>query len=381
MALQVTESPGACFVSISGLSSWPKQGIEELLIGEDHNGSLQGLEPFEKDLVGSGMEAILVRHSAGAKEVFRFERDLIGPKANDKLRADYLGRLQAFPRSLPQQIVAPARPVFLRLGNKELIIGQTQRYIPAAVELHNYLNPVWRSQRQFGNAPLTRVLLSVFDGIEALHAAGVLRVDWNPANLGVVGETVYFFDNLSAEFGGFRCATVFPAYLAPWLINQNTKLVESDEEAWKLTQPYTRLADHFAFTAMVFRAFTGTGPWGGKHREAAQRPELRGSRARSILRVPVTSPSVIADWKFPPEVMGERLHNFCHEVFQNGYRGPFPRALLGDLEWEWCDACSTEYAGYACPCYRSKRRFRPIESAAAILSRFRAGFRQRNASA
>ena len=81
-----------------------------------------------------------------------------------------------------------------------------------------------------------------------------------------------------------------------------------------------------------------------------------GERARAILRIPATSPDVIPDWNIPPEVMSEAMRNHLDKVFQEGFRGPFGRSLLADLDWQFCSHCQLEYAGYTCPCTKSRRQ-------------------------
>jgi len=377
MGLKLSEGPDAWRLEIEGLASWPKEGIHQQLYSEGSgNGRIRFNPPFCPEPVGEGTEALLARSDA---IVFRFEKDLIFGEVEPQVRQRYLERVGKFPKDLPAQILSPGKPVVVGLQGKDFAVGHSQKYIEGAVELTHFLNVYWRRQHQIGNAQLTRVLLSLLDGLHALHAAGCLRGEINPSNFGVAGETVYFWDALGMDFPGFPCRTVYPDCVDPHQLKKDLRLLKHQPEAWELQSPYTRETDLYGFVVLLFIAFTGTGPWSGKHKQAKERAELRGQRVRALLGIPVTSPDVVPDWIFPPEVMGERLLNYVHQVLQHGYRGPFPRAMLAELKWLVCPHCGLEFAGYFCPCGKGKRPFEPLAATELAGVRLRAIFERLNA--
>lgn len=377
MGLKLSEGPDAWRLEIEGLASWPKDGIQGQLYSESgKSGKIMFNPPFCREPVGEGTEALLARYGGS---VFRFEKDLISGEVEPQVRQRYLERVGKFPKALPAQVLSPGKPIVVSLNGKEFAVGHSQKYVEDAVELTVFLDFKWRRLHEIGNARLTRVLLSLLDGLHALHAAGCLRGEINPSNFGVLGETVYFWDALGMDFPGFPCRTVYPDCVDPHQLKKDLRLLKHQPEAWELQAPYTRETDLYGFVVLLFTAFTGAGPWTGKHKQAKEKAELRGQRVRALLGIPVTSPDVVPDWIVPPEVMGERLLNHIHQVLQHGYRGPFPRALLSDLEWQVCSHCGLEFAGYFCPCGKGKRPFEPVSPAELAGARLRAIFERLNA--
>lgn len=308
------------------------------------NGKPTRLDP--RKALGKGGEADVYRY--GKRQALKIWKgaehpDLQGlpdeqAAAQQRLEL-YQRKMPAFPRSLPERVVAPNQWATDASGN--CLVGYTMPLIADAEPLYRYTDRAFRAQG-ISQETVQRILLDLHTSVCALHHLGIVIGDFNDLNVLVRDTCAHLIDADSFQFGIFACPVFTPRFLDPLLCNQQAA-------APVLSQPYTQASDWYAFTVMVMQVLLNVGPYGGLYRpnDSAQRipqaarPLHRITVFRSEVRYP--RPAI------PYQVLPDDLLHHLQTVFEQDQRGVFPRVLLERLHWTRCPICGLEHGRTHCP--------------------------------
>ena len=298
-----------------------------------------------KNAIGKGGEADvfkLNRHTA--LKVFKppDHPDFVGMPEAQQAAGDRLDqhqqKLRQFPQALPSRVISPQKLATDKQGQR--ILGYTMPLLKDMEVLLKY------GDRTFRRAIATQTVVQIFQDLHQtltqLHQTQVVIGDFNDLNVLVNGTEAYVIDADSFQFGAFPCSMFTARFVDPLLC---------DDQAHQLIlqQKHTPNSDWYAFTVMLMQCLLFVDPYGGiyKPKEASQR--LPHS-ARPLHRITVFHPEV----RYPKPALpydrlsDDLLHHF-HRVFEQDWRGEFPRSLLDTLHWTTCTTCGIDHARPQCP--------------------------------
>jgi hypothetical protein len=248
-------------------------------------------------------------------------------------------KLRAFPRSLPERVVAPLELATDKRG--AAVVGFTMLHVAGAEVLMRYGDPAARA-RGLAVADAIAALRDLHATVSALHALGVVIGDFNDLNVLVRDRRAFLIDADSFQFGAFLCRVFTERFVDPLLCDPT--LGEP-----LLARPHGPWSDWYAFAVMVMQTLLAVGPYGGVYKPKGTSPKVAQS-ARPLRRITVFHPEVVYPKPAVPYAVlpDELLHQF-HLIFERDLRAPFPRVLLDDLTWTRCPLCGREHARAACP--------------------------------
>jgi len=297
----------------------------------------------------------------GEAEVFRWKNDRAIKLFKPPTHPDYAGlpqeqqaaehrlrtyqqKLRQFPQDLPSTVVMPEALVTDRSGQQ--ILGYAMPLVKGSTVLLRY------SDRPFRQTIATQTVVSLFESlhqtVEQLHQKEVVIGDFNDLNILVKGGgngtpgIPYLIDADSFQFRQFLCGMFTVRFVDPLLCDPQAKQP-------LLQQPHTPLSDWYAFTVMLMQCLLFVDPYGGIYRPKDPTQQIPAT-ARSLHRITIFHPEV----RYPkPALRYDRLpddllHHF-HQVFEQDWRGIFPRVLLSQLHWTTCKTCGIEHARSQCP--------------------------------
>ncbi len=243
--------------------------------------------------------------------------------------ASHQTKMRAFPKELPEDLVAPTGLLTDRTG--QAIVGYVMPAVRDAVPLHAYADPVFRRSGVSGPQ-----VVALFDrlatALRRLHSAGVVLGDFNDFNVLVTPDgTPKIIDADSAQFGKFLCTVFTERFVDP-------TLCAPDAPSPQLVRPYTASADWYAFYALLFQSIFYLSPFGGifKPNDPARRVP---HATRPMRRISVFHPEVVVPKQTPPfDILGEEwLHQF-RSVFEGGERTEVSSAMLRRMTFLSCGA-------------------------------------------
>jgi hypothetical protein len=283
----------------------------------------------DRDLLGVGGEANVYGYRDRAVKIYH-----PAPAGDAAARARVelaLAKVVAFPRALPDAVVAPLDVVTDDAG---AALGYAMRRVGGAAE-------VARLGRAgaMTSADASSLFARIHDVVSALHARAVVLGDFNDANVLFRRGSPFFIDADSMQFGGYPCVVAHERYLDPALYGKDLAAAPA----------FSSATDWYAFAVMLFTSLLHVHPYGGTHR--ALPTMLRRAEARhSVLRPDVAYPRAAT----PFAVLSDDLLARFSAVFDGGDRAPFPATLLA-ARWTRC-ACGVEHARRACPsCAKAAR--------------------------
>jgi len=288
--------------------------------------------------------------------------DFVGLPAQQQAAAARLAAMQhklaAFPRGLPDRVVAPAALATSRKGGD--VVGYAMAKV-AGEALARHGEVRWRRDRGVPANTVVAVLRDLAATMAAVHAAGVVIGDFNDLNVLVDGDRAWLIDADSFQYGRWPCPMFSERFVDP-------RLCDAAAPAPVLVRPHDRDSDAFALAVMIFRCLLLVGPYGGVHQPAdpARRiaPAARPLRGVAVFDPDVVYPKAAIPWAVLPD---ELLAHF-DAVFARGQRGAWPASLLASLRWTRCSACGAEHARPTCPSCRT----RTAAPAVAVRGRVRA---------
>lgn len=258
-------------------------------------------------------------------------------KAAERRIEEHQSKLLQFPRTLPQNVVAP---IGLAYDSADRVVGYVMRFVRDAEQLMRY------SEKQFRAGVPNNMVLEIFHKlhttVSGVHSQNVEIGDFNDLNVLVKGKDPFLIDADSFQFGKFLCTVYTVSFVDPLLCDPK-------ERRPVLNQPHNSGSDWYAFMVMLMRSFLYVGPYGGVYRpkDPANRvPEpMRPLRRVTIFNPEVRYPRPAVHFKVLPDDM---LATF-HKVFVEDWRGEFPIKILESMRWTKCTKCGIEHARATCP--------------------------------
>ncbi|MCC6553040.1 MAG: hypothetical protein IT372_08465 [Polyangiaceae bacterium] len=248
-------------------------------------------------------------------------------------------KLPAFPRGLPDRVIAPAELATDGRGGR--VVGYAMRLVAGAEPLLRCADPAAR-RAGLGAAEVTRVLCDLHRTVSGIHRAGVIIGDFNDLNVLVKEGEAWLIDADSFQFGAFPCRVFTERFVDPLLC-------DPDGARPVPARPHGEASDWYAFAVMVMQSLLCVGPYGGVLK--ARSPSRRvAACARPLRRITVFHPDVqypkpAIPWSTLPDELLQELHL----VFERDRRGVFPRRRLEELAWARCAGCGLEHARPRCP--------------------------------
>lgn len=268
-------------------------------------------------------------------------------------------KLRQFPQSLPERVISPQALVMNQNGQR--ILGYTMPLLTHAEVLLRYCDRRRRvkdhcrrqvgDHRKFQQAVDTQAVVDLFldlhETVSKLHFADVVIGDFNDLNILVQGTQAFVIDADSFQFGSFPCSVFTARFVDPLLCDlQGTQPI--------LCRPYCWESDWYAFTVMLMQALLFVDPYGGVYKPSDPAQRLPQA-ARPLHRVTVFHPQVrYPKPALPCDRLPKPLLDHFRQVFEQDWRGEFPRSLLENLHWHTCPSCGVEHARSTCPsCVKS----------------------------
>jgi hypothetical protein len=248
-------------------------------------------------------------------------------------------KLRAFPRGLPESVVAPVDLATDRSGKR--LVGYTMDLVAGAEVLLRYGDPSFRRSGLQGGAAVA-ALADLHATVERLHAQGVTIGDFNDLNVLVKDRRAFVIDADSFQFGPYLASVFTERFVDPLLCDPQLARP-------LLSRPFNAGSDWYAFAVMVMQSLLCVGPYGGIYKPRAASARVLPA-ARPLHRVTVFHPEVqYPRPAIPYRVLPDDLLQELHLIFERDQRGVFPRRLLDDLAWTRCPACGAEHARAVCP--------------------------------
>jgi hypothetical protein len=243
--------------------------------------------------------------------------------------------LPAFPKGLPERVIAPRELAYARAGGK--IVGYTMDLVAHSQALMRYSDRGWRMT---GVDPqsVAAIFGDLHASLKTIHQTGLVIGDFNDLNVLVKNASAYLIDADSWQFGRFVCSVFTPRFTDPLLLDRNQQLVK----------PFNRNSDWYAFAVMLIQSLLYVEPYGGVWRPPKG---IRPAQAeRQQKRITVFHPEV----RYPkPALPFDRLPDELLDQFQRTFsrdeRGVFPLSLVQNLRWTKCRQCGIEHARAVCP--------------------------------
>lgn len=247
-------------------------------------------------------------------------------------------KLLAFPKNLPQEVIAP---IDLALNSKGEVAGYTMKFVGGADVIARLSEKSFRFGNM-GNDVVNRIFLNLHGVVRGTHKASVVCGDFNDLNILFKGEQIFIIDADSAQFGQFLCMTFTQRFVDPTLCDVNAS-------SPMLVKPHNENSDWYAFNVMLFMSLLYVDPFGGVYKPKDSTKRIPHS-ARSLNRITVFDDEVLypkpaTHWSVLPDLA---LQHF-HSVFKKDKRGEFPSDLLKNLQWKQCSKCGVEHARPLCP--------------------------------
>jgi hypothetical protein len=264
----------------------------------------------DANLLGEGGEARVYRAGDRAVKLFHTPS------------AERAKKLAAFPKGLPEEIVAPKELVHDKAG---AVIGYAMPAVLGHEELARLANRRWR-EGAVSNAAVSALFEQLGDVLARLHGLKVVVGDLNDGNVLFApgAQRLALIDADSMQFGGYACAVAHERTLDPVLYGR--------------ALDFTVATDWYAWNVLLFSSLLYVHPYGGVHKAL---PTLlrRGEARHSILKPDVAWPRGAQHARV---LSDDVLHHFS-KVFDGAGRTRAPK-----LEWKKCD-CGVEHARAACP--------------------------------
>lgn len=257
--------------------------------------------------------------------------------ARDRL-ACHQQKLPNFPQPLPSRVMAPRH---LARDPQGAIVGYTMPLLSDAEPLLRYRDRAFR-QNGIDQTTIVQIFQDLHDTVSKLHFAGIVIGDFNDLNVLIQGTHAYLIDADSFQFGGFPCRMFTTRFVDPLLCEWH-----ASQPVLKL--PHTADSDWYAFAILLMQCLLFVDPYGGIYKPKDSQKCLPHS-LRPQHRITVFHPEVCYPKPaIPYRVLSDDLRHYFHQVFEQDWRGEFPRSLLDSLTWKICSSCHTEHARVACP--------------------------------
>jgi H/ACA ribonucleoprotein complex subunit 3 len=306
------------------------------------NGKQYRLNPT--DSIGKGGEADIFAKGNMAFKVFKQPNhpDFSGfphEQQAAKIRiAEHQRKLSAFPKNLPNRVMAPHG--LLTNKNGKEVLGYVMPFLKGCEVLLKYSD---RSYRQAGvsNENVMKVFQDLHSTVKGVHKAGAIIGDFNDLNVMIKNSEAYIIDADSFQYGGFICHLFTERFVDPLLC-------DSSETHPILIKPHNENSDWYAYAIMLMQSLLFVGPYGGIYKPKNKSKRVKQAE-RPLRRITVFNSEV----KYPKpaihyDVLPDDMLQHFHLLFQEDKRGEYPEKLL-NVRWTNCIKCGTIHAKRVCP--------------------------------
>jgi hypothetical protein len=298
----------------------------------------------EKDVLGSGGEALVLRYGTRAVKIYHNPT----PERAKKLQA-----MTAARPNLPSQVIFPHELVY-DAKNKE-VIGFSMAALPDTLHpLAGLSNKNFRATHGVTLCQVANLFLRLHLTLQEIHRAGLIVGDFNDQNVLFEGTEATFIDVDSYQWGSYGCPVATEPFLDPALYG-----LDLSKQAYFQPQH-----DWYSYAVQLFRALLLAHPYGGTH------AKVKGLTDRATQRLTVLSPDVnYPKIALSPNFLSDDLAGVFLNIFGGGGRGVFPLATLAEYANTLTD-CQTCGANYP-----SSRKFCPACQAlvAFVLPKIKSG--------
>ena len=244
-----------------------------------------------QDFIGQGGEGAVYVRGGTAYKVYA-----------DPARAVPAAKIDELAVIARDNIVRPLDPLWDVRTSR--LIGYTMHYVADTHALCQVFTRAFRQRHNVTDDRVLELVRIIQDGVEYVHAKGILVVDLNEMNflLDPAFAEVYFIDVDSYQ------TQSFPA----------TALMDSVRD-WH-AKHWTTGSDWFSWGVVTFQMFLGVHPYKGKH-PSVKTLEERMRANLSVFNADVSIPRVCPPFDVIPEV----YRRWYEAVFERGLREPPPR--------------------------------------------------------
>ncbi|MEB3232522.1 MAG: hypothetical protein VKJ64_16045, partial [Leptolyngbyaceae bacterium] len=255
-------------------------------------------------------------------------------------------KLRQFPPNLPDRVVSPLELATDATGQR--ILGYTMPLLQDTEVLLRY------GDRSFRQSITAQTVVQIFQDLHRtltqLHQFHVVIGDFNDLNVLIKGTQAYIIDADSFQFGEFPCSMFTARVVDPLLcVGLPVRSTHRQGTSPILQQKHSPDSDWYAFTVMLMQCLLFVDPYGGIYKPKDKAKAVPHA-ARPLHRITVFHPEVrYPKPALPPERLSDDLLHHFHQVFEQDWRGEFPRSLLDQLRWQTCPSCGIEHARSHCP--------------------------------
>lgn len=306
------------------------------------NGKQYRLDPSNS--IGKGGEADIFAKGNMAFKIFKQPNhpDFSGfphEQQAAKIRIDeHQRKLPAFPKNLPDRVMAPRGLLYNKNGKE--ILGYVMPFLKGCEVLLKYSD---RSYRQAGisNENVIEIFRDLRNSVKGIHKAGAIIGDFNDLNVMVKGSEAYIIDADSFQYGPYICHLFTERFVDPLLCDSN-------ETHPILMRPHNEESDWYAYAIMLMQSLLYVGPYGGIYKPKDKSKRVKQAE-RPLKRITIFDSEV----KYPKpaisyDVLPDDMLQHFHLLFEEDKRGEFPENLL-DIRWTACSNCGTIHAKRVCP--------------------------------
>lgn len=296
------------------------------------------------DSIGKGGEADIFVKDNMAFKIFKQPnhpdfRGFPHEQQAAKIRiSEHQKKLPAFPKNLPNRVIAPLGLLTNKSGNE--LLGYTMSFLKGCEVLLKYSD---RSYRQAGvsNDDVVEVFKDLHTTVKGIHNAGVIIGDFNDLNVMVKDNKANIIDADSFQYGGYLCHLFTERFVDPLLCDPS-------ETRPILIRSHNENSDWYAYAIMLIQSLLFVGPYGGIYKPKDKSKRIKQGE-RPLKRITIFDPEV----KYPKpathyNVLPDDMLQYFHLLFQEDKRGEYPENLL-NIRWTTCSKCGAIHAKRVCP--------------------------------
>ncbi len=302
-----------------------------------------------KKILGEGGEAVVYDLGTDVLKLYKgpdhpsYEGDDPGNQRNREVAAQRLRyieeKLRAFPKGLPNTVIAPLELATDRLQRQ--VLGFIMKKLTNGVLIRELGKPKGRPAG-VGQNEVVATYRGLHGTVSGIHPAQVVIGDFNHLNVIVINGVAYLIDADSLQFGKWVCKTFTTKFVDPLICDPK-------EKALIQVKAHTPETDWYAFGVMLFESMMKIHPYLGVYAPKDKRKQVL-PELRPLHRISVLNPDV----KYPPfavplKALNDEVLHFYDGLLHKDERGAFPVKLLDTLRWTQCTQCGFEHAKSRCP--------------------------------
>lgn len=249
----------------------------------------------DANFIASGGEGKVYKTNSGIVKIYHEPLKAKQNGLNDKI--EMLSHIQH------KFIISPEESVYDKNGD---FVGYRMPFCDGQPIVKTFTNS-WRNQNNFTEKSAINLVENMQYAIKAAHDHKAIIVDGNEMNYLFENETPYLIDVDSWQIDRFKGTAIMPS-----IIDHHSK-------------EFNKNTDWFAWGIVSFQVLTGIHPYKGTHPDF-QKSDLKGRMTSniSVFDNKISLNHAVRDFSIIPS----NLKSWYEEVFQNGFRGEPPSALV-----------------------------------------------------